>query len=201
MNPFAINEQDIQYLFESAGTDVLINDQTHKAIITNSGFNSENDERYINTLNPIHMGDLVTFNDHQYIIITESTSKRHAKYRAIMRHCNFTIKFPGEIERVPVLDENGNPVLDKYGRPVYEEIEGDPYFIPAIVDDKYFQVNNQFQIRVADNQIMIVVQDNELNRNKFEVNKRFELMGKEWKVLHEDLTKVGLMILTCERVV
>ncbi|MBD8006421.1 Ig domain-containing protein [Bacillus norwichensis] len=201
MNPFAINEQDIQYLFESAGTEVLINDNPHKAIITNSGFNSENDERYINTLNPIRMGDLVTFNDHQYIIITESTSKRYAKYRAIMRHCNFTIQFPGEIERVPVLDEDGNPVLDKYGRPIYEDIEGDPIFIPAIVDDKYFQVNNQFQMRVADNQIMVIVQDNELNRDKFEVNERFELMGKEWKVLQDDLTKVGMLILTCERVV
>ncbi len=201
MNPFAINKQDIQYLFESAGTDVLINDQTHKAIITNSGFNSENDERYINTLNPIRMGDLVTYIDNQYIIITESTSKRYAKYRAIMRHCNFTIEFPGEIERVPVLDENGDPILDNHGRPIFEEREGDPYFIPAIVDDKYFQVNNQFQIRVADNQIMVIVQDNELNRNKFEVNKRFELMGKNWKVLHDDLSKVGLLILTCERVV
>lgn len=201
MNPFAINEQDIQFLFESAGTDVLINEGKHKAIITNSGFNSENDERYINTLNPIHMGDLVTFNDHQYLIITESNGKRHAKHRAIMRHCNFTIGFPGEVERKQAIDENGNPVFDNQGRPVYIDVEGDPYFIPAIVDDKYFQVNNQFQMRVADNQIMIFVQDNELNRNKFEVNKRFELMGKNWKVLHDDLSKVGLLILTCERVV
>lgn len=201
MNPFAINEQDILFLFESAGTEVLINDNPLKAIITNSGFNNENDERYINTLNPIRMGDLVTFNDHQYIIITETTSKRHAKYRAVMRHCNFTIEFPGEIERVPMRDEDGNIIRDAFGRPEYEDVQGDPYFIPAIVDNKYFQINNQFAARVGDNQIMVIVQDNAVNRTKFEVNERFELMGKNWKVRNQDKTESGLLVLTCEKVV
>lgn len=199
MNPFQINAQDIQYLFDSAGIDITVNDKKQKAIITNSGFVNENDERYISTLLPIHMGDLVRFNGEIYIIITETIGKRHAKYRAVMRHCNFIVSVPGEIRSEYLHDENGDPVMGPDGRPVIIKIEGDPIHVPSIIDNKYFQVNNQFQMRVADNQIVMIIQDNEVNKEKFSVNFSFNLMDRKWKVLHQDRTNKGMLILTCER--
>lgn len=200
MNPFIINESDIDHLFEVAGIEVLINDEPRKVIITNPSSTSENDERYINSLKPINRGDIVMFNDEPYIIITETINKRHAKYKALMRHCNFVIEIAGEVIHDFLRDEDGNLILDRFGNPIPITIETDPIFIPMIIDNKHFQINNQYPIRVSDNQIVAVLQDNEVNRDRFDVNEEFEIMNKNWKVINQDLTKRGLLILTMERV-
>ncbi|MBA2876867.1 hypothetical protein HNR31_003690 [Anoxybacillus caldiproteolyticus] len=37
-----------------------------------------------------------------------------------------------------------------------------------------------------------------MTNSKFTVNTTFEVMGKTWKVIDVDLTRNGLLILTCE---
>ncbi|QQX25030.1 hypothetical protein [Heyndrickxia sporothermodurans] len=76
---------------------------------------------------------------------------------------------------------------------------GDPIFIPAIVENKTFSIAGS-QLLVAENQIIVIAQDNKVNRGKFTVNNTFSLMDNNWKVRNQDRTKKGLLILTCERV-
>lgn len=56
------------------------------------------------------------------------------------------------------------------------------------------------QILLAENRIIVIVQNNEVNRDKLQVNNTFNLMKLNWKVKNQDKTKKGLLILTCERV-
>ncbi|MBB6445828.1 hypothetical protein [Bacillus benzoevorans] len=185
---FQVNQIDLEYMFELMGQTVLINDVERKTIITNKTL-SENEERYLHTLDKVSMGDLVSIDDEKFLIMTETITKRNGKYKALIRHCNYVIEIPTIVQELIG--------YDSYGRPVYQDVEGEPILIPSIVENKSFAVSGS-QLLVADNQIIVIVQDNEVNRNKFAVNGTFNLMDKNWKVLNDDRTKRGLLILTCE---
>jgi hypothetical protein len=195
---FTPNKEDLQFLFESAGMDVLINDVTQQAIITLPPL-SDSEERYIHTLQRINMGDMVTFDDNKYLVINETISPRNGKYKAKIRHLNYELQIAGEAIQDLLRDENGNPILDDFGRPIPITIEGDPIYIPCIVEQQAFTIE-EGQIRIPNNEILITVQDNEVNREKLILNFEFNLMTKTWKVTNVDLTRKGLMIITCQRV-
>lgn len=191
---FTVNTDDIQFLFDSAGETVLINDVERQVIISNPSI-TEYDQKYIHSIEPVLQGDLVTLNNEKYLVITETVNNRSIKYKALMRHCNYIIEIPVIIHEI-MLDENGNPVLDQFGDPVYHDVQGEPILVPSIIDNKNFTIDGQ-QIRVGINQIIVLIQDNATNRDKFQVNNTFNFEG-EYKVLNRDFTKRGIIILTCE---
>jgi len=190
---------DLQYMFDTMSEPVLINDSESMAILTNANFLNKNDERYIHTLEPITLGDLITYHNEKYLVLTETTTKRYGKFKAVMRHCNFIVELQGEVTSDYMRDDEGNIIRDGDGRPIIIEIVGDPYFIPVIVDSKSFAVSGS-QLLVADNEIIVTLQDNELTRGKFDTNTQFNLMDYNWKVTNIDKTRKGLLVLTCERV-
>lgn len=187
---FTLGTDDLQYIFGTAGQSILVNDIQRQAIITNPSI-SEYEERYIHTLDKVSRGDLVTMDNEKYICITETVTKRHSKYKSLARHCNYTIEIPGEVTEIQVGET-------PFGDPIYEYIYGDPYFIPSIVDNKTFSVDNQSAVRLANNQIEVILQNNAVNTQKFAVNFTFNVMNKNWKVINIDKSKNGLLILTCE---
>ncbi|MCC3645843.1 hypothetical protein JGK52_03975 [Cytobacillus oceanisediminis] len=188
---FQANSADLEFLFNEAGQKVLINDVESIALLTNANFLNENDERYIHTLDKIKLGDMITYQNEKYLVITEIINKKYGKFKAIIRHCNHYILVAGEIEQVLI---GHDPMT---GRPIYEDRQGDPHPVPSIIDNKSFSVGGTTQFQVPDNQIIVVLQDNELNRDKLQVNNTFTFEGV-YKVIHTDFTKKGLMILTCE---
>jgi hypothetical protein len=194
---FQPNTTDLQYIFESAGQEVLINDIEQQAIITNPSI-SEYEERYIHTLGKAKRGDIITYQGERYLIISESVTKRGGKYKALMRHCNVVLEIQGDITMEIWRDENGEIVYDDFGQPIFYEVEGEPYLIPSIIDNKSFSIDGE-QFTVPNNQIVVIVQDNETNRQKFTLNFEFQFEGN-FKVLNRDFTKRGLIILTCEKV-
>lgn len=185
---FEVNTEDMQFLFDSAGQTVLINDIEKNVIITNPTI-SEYDQKYIHSNEPILQGDLITLNDEKYLIITEALNKRGTKYKTLMRHCNNIITVEGETTQELV-------GYDDFGTPVYKTVVLNYIDVPTIIDNKNFSIDGQ-QVRVAINQIIIAVQDNEVNRDKFSVNNTITFEGK-YKIVNRDFTKKGLMILTCE---
>lgn len=190
---FTPNNNDLQFLFDSAGQRVLItdteqNEMEQQAIITNPSL-SESEERYIHTLQRINMGDLVTLDNNDYLVMTEVITPRNGKYKAKIRHCNFECQVEGDMEKVLI----GH---DHAGRPVYEYIQGDPIMIPAIVEQEKFNIEGG-QISYAKDEIIVTVQGNETNLTKLEVNAELELMGQTWKVRHQDFTKKGLLSVVC----
>lgn len=191
-NPFETNKNDVQFLLDNAGKDVLINGEKQKVLITNPSI-SEAEEKYIHTLLSVSRGDLIEIEGDNYLVITESITKRHGKFKALMRHCNNEIKVAGETTKTIV-------GYNQFGEPIYEEIVGEPSYVPSIIDKNSFSVSEPNAIRLPDNQISVIVQDNNTNNEKFTVNFQFNVMGSEWKVINRDFTKNGLLILTCESV-
>lgn len=189
---FTPNADDLQFLFQSAGQMIFINDTQQQAIITNPPL-SNNEERFIHTLKPIRMGDSVTFGDEKYLIMSETITPKNGKYKAKMRHCNHIIQIAGELEQVQI---GTNP---NTGQPIYEYVEGDPIFVPAIIEQQSFTIENG-QFLVGDNEIIVTLQDNDVNPEKFAVNSEFESMDKNWTVRNQDKTRKGLLILTCKMV-
>lgn len=142
---------------------------------------------------------MVTFDDNKYLVINETISPRNGKYKARIRHLNYELQIPGEVIQDYLRDENGNIITDNFGKPIPITIEGDPIYIPARVDQQAFTIE-EGQLRIPNNEILITVQDNEVNREKLILNFEFNLMTKTWKVTNVDLTKKGLMIITCQQV-
>ncbi|UTI42426.1 hypothetical protein [Niallia sp. RD1] len=192
---FSPNIKDLEFLFESAGQSIYINNVATQAIITNTTL-AEHEKKHIHTISPIKMGDLVTIDDENYLITSDTAIKRYGKYKAIMEHCNFMITIK-VITRVLMRDENGNVVYNAGGDPVWIEIEGEPILVPSIIDQQSFTIEGN-QLRVANNQILAIVQDNETNRDKLKVNNTFTFVG-DYKVLNMDYTNKGLLILTAEK--
>ncbi|MED3650307.1 hypothetical protein [Heyndrickxia sporothermodurans] len=191
-------DMDVQFLFDMASQTILVNDKEQKAIITNPQM-SENEERYLHTMDCVTLGHIVTLDNEKFLVVSETVTKRHSKYKAKIRHCNYTIEFAGEVIEDYLRDENGNIVYDRFGEPILITIEGDSIFIPSIVKNKTFSIAGS-QLLVAENQIIVIVQESEVNKEKFKVNNTFNLMDYNWKVRNQDRTKKGLLILTCERV-
>jgi|SRR5690625_5115925 len=169
MNPFMTDSaDDINHLFDSIAQDILINDEPSKAIITNINLTGETEDRSIHTLERIEQGDLITYQDEHYLAIVEVVTKRHSKYKSLIRHCNYDI-----------------PVSSRKS-------------VPAIVTDKTFSINETHQIRIGNGQIFVAVADTDDNRNTFEKNEIFEFMHGNWKIIHRDFTQRGLITLLFE---
>ncbi|MGG3845568.1 DUF6406 domain-containing protein [Aeribacillus composti] len=190
MNPFQIDSSDIQFLFDSAGLTVKINDAEQKALITNAKI-GDFEDKYIHTLQPIQRGNLIEYNGENYLVISETVTQRHSKYKALIRHCNYDIEMEGQ-EVCEIVGYND------FGEPIYECHPTESINVPAIIDKYTFKIDDFAPIRVPENQIIITMQDNETNKSKFVVNETFEVMGQTWKVIDVDMTRTGLLILTCE---
>jgi hypothetical protein len=188
MNLFESNNEDIQYIVDNFGHEVSVNNSSVKAIITNNVV-SEYEDKYISSTQSIKRGDLVKDGTVNYLVITESVTKRYSKYKAIMRHCNYTVDVPGE-EVCVVVGQND------FGEDIIE-CTSTPVPTPLIVDNKSFSIEKG-AINLPNNQILVTMQDNATNKGEMTVNKTFSLMGSTWKVLNVDLTKNGLLLLTCE---
>ncbi|KZZ85634.1 hypothetical protein [Bacillus sp. SJS] len=188
-----IDESLVSSIIMDYGEQVKVNDKETEAIITNPLI-SEQEERYIHTVQNVPRGSVVDYKTFKYLTITESSSMRTAKYKALMRQCNHVIEFPGEITNGKFLG------YDDLGRAVFEEIVGEPTYVHAIVDNKSFSVNSTDAIRVPVNEIILVLQDNKVNKEKIKINFKFPSMDKKWTVQNIDLTQSGLMICNCKTV-
>ncbi|MCM2603736.1 hypothetical protein NDQ57_03340 [Rossellomorea marisflavi] len=193
---FNVNQSDLDFIFESAGESVSVNDEDKRAIVSRSPL-KDSEHRYIHTIDIINRGDVVKYADEPYLIVSETVSKRGGKYKALMRHCNFSLKIPGGTEKVLLVDANGKPILDGRGRPQYTTIDLPPIDVHAIVDNKSFSLEGN-QIRVENNQIILMVQDNPTNRELLVTDHTFQFEGT-YKVVHKDFTQKGLMIISCDK--
>ncbi|MED0716073.1 Ig domain-containing protein [Aeribacillus composti] len=188
MNPFTIDNSDFQFLLDTVGQTVTIDNVEQKVIINNAKI-GDYEEKYIYTLDLIKRGNLIVYNGKNYLIVSDVMEGLYKK--ALMRHCNYTIVVKGE-EVCEIVGWND------FGEPIYECHTTESISIPAIIDKYTFKIDDFAPIRVSENQIIITMQDNETNKSKFTVNTKFEAMEQTWKVIDVDMTRTGLLVLTCE---
>ena len=183
--------EDMEYLFENTGQIVEVNDIEQTVIITNAPF-SEHEERHVHSLERISRGDIITIDEVSFLAISESITKRYGKYKVIVRHTNAVIDIQGE----PTLIDTGE--RDMFDRPIYEQIPGELFHVPSIIESRKVSVPESAAIRIPDNYLEVTMQDNEQNVNLTELNSKINLAKKEWTVVNQDFSKQGLLILTCE---
>ena len=189
MNPFTFNTSDFQFLLDSIGETVTIDNVSKKCIVQNGNI-GDYEDKYIYTLSDIQRGNLILHNGKNYLIVSDVTQGKLYK-KALMRHCNYTIVVEGQ-KACEIVGYND------FREPISECHTTESINIPAIIDKYAFKIDNFVPIRLPENQIIVTMQENETNKSKFTVNTKFEVMGKTWKVVDVDITRNGLLILTCE---
>ncbi|KJE28855.1 putative ig domain-containing protein [Geobacillus kaustophilus] len=188
MNPFTIDNSDFQFLLDTVGETVKIDNVEQKAIVNNAKI-GDYEEKYIYTLSNIQRGNLILHNEKKYLIVSDITEGKLYK-KALMRHCNYTIQI--QITEKRIIGYND------FGESIYETVVVGEINVSCIIDKYTFKIDDFAPIRVSENQIIVTMQDNETNKSKFTVNTTFEVMGETWKVIDVDMTRNGLLILTCE---
>lgn len=191
MNPFTIDTSDFQFLIDTVGETVNIDNVSKKCIVQNVKI-GDYEDKYIYTLDSIRRGNLIVYNEKNYLIISDVTEGKQYK-KAIMRKCTHIIR---------VMIQEGQKILigtTPWGEEQY--ITTDPVYddFPCIVEQQNVVIEGS-QIRTSDAEILITLQDNEFTR-KIKLNNIYEVAGARYKVTHINYTKSGLLILKCETAV
>jgi hypothetical protein len=179
MNIFDYIDTDYLYLLSMAGDDVYINDNimpckaiiNSKGLIRNTSVNGYTDLRTISSTEILKCGDIITWDNEQWLIISEIGQKRFNHYKGIIQKCNYKIK---------MIFEDG--IVREY---------------PCIIDSKVFDVETNKFINTPTGKIIVLLQDNEESR-MIGIDKRFIKMDKAFKVVGDDRTDNGLITLYCD---
>ncbi len=172
MNIFDFPQNDYLYLLSMAGDDIFINDTMSpiKALINNLPVNRQADIRTIATKEPIKRGDLVNWDNENWLIVSDIGHKRYSYYKGIIQKCNYNIKF---------------------------NFQGTIKQFPAIVDSRVFDIETNQYLSIPAGKIVVTMQDNNDSGN-IKINDRFIKMKEAWKVTGIDRTKNGLLMLWCD---
>lgn len=192
INFFQSNTDDFQFLLDQMGQDILLNGVNGRVLITNTNLNVNFDDKKITTTTEIKRGDLITYNNSKWLIVSEVNGQRYSKYKGIMRKCNFLLHIQTGTQNV----DTGQK--DDLGRPIYTTT---PVFIDsdAIADNVVLSYTTGGSMNILKGDITIAVQDN-VNTRKYAINQTFSLMGINWKITGINKVNVGLIDLECSRV-
>ncbi len=171
VNLFQSNTDDFQYILDSLGQDVLLNNRSVKAVISNTKLSPDLDDKKISTLTAISRGDIVRYNNEDWIVMSEVNGQRSGRYRAYIRVCDYKIKF---------------------------NFTGTVIEFPTIVDGKVFDVETGQYMTLPNSKIIVTLQENEQTLN-ITYGQRFIKMGRVWEVEGIDRTQKGLLILWCKQ--
>lgn len=164
MKLFDFPKNDFDFIFFEQAKPIKINGVDGNAI-----FNK--DFTKITTLTPIKTGDLVEYNNKNYLITSENIEKKYdTYYKANIEYCNYTIKF---------------------------KINDEIIEFPAIIDSKTFDIQSNQYIVLPVGKIIVKIQDNSDSEN-IVLGQRFIKMGNAWRVTGIDKTKRGLIVLYCD---
>ena len=91
MNIFDFPMKDFNYLLANVGKQIAINGTATKALIGhNTKPNLTADYRYISTLQQTHRGDLIKWDNANWLVLSEVAQKVYSYYyKAEIRKCNW----------------------------------------------------------------------------------------------------------------
>lgn len=188
LNLFKDNLDDFQYILQNMGKTIYIDDIAEKAILSHKKVNENYDDIIIKTLYPIERGDLITYENQKYLILSQVNSDRFGLYKGLMRKCNFIIHVHVDDEKVLIgYEPSGAPIYEY--RPIYE----DHY---AIVSTKVAQWSTGFPINLPDGELEVTIKDT--GSTLITVGDTFDFEGLTWSINWVDRSEEGLLILKCK---
>lgn len=172
INLFESSTEDFAFLLDQMGSDVLINDNPVRALITNTNLEQNYDDRRISSLSPLKRGDIVVYNNKKYMIINEVNDQRYNKYKGIMRH------LPHHI------------IVNSKCRFYYRD---------CYINTSNLGVIDGRVLSMPDGDIT-VISNNSIKDFDLKIDARFLLYGQAFKVTGIDrFSKPGMLILTCRK--
>ena len=188
INLFDTGNDDFQYMLDNMGKTIYIDDVLEKALIKHIAVNNDYDDIELTTLTPIQRGDLITYENNKYLILSQVNSTRYGRYKALMRKCNFILHVHVADEEVVIgHEDSGKPIVET--QPTYEDYA-------AIVTSKVTEWATGGQLNLPQGQIQITIKDT--GSTKLTVGDDFTFEGLPWTINWIDRTENGLLILSCE---
>ncbi|WP_435921275.1 Ig-like domain-containing protein [Paenibacillus sp. DYY-L-2] len=170
-NLFQNNTDDFAFLLDQMGSDVLINDNPVKALITNTNLEQIYDDRRITSLSPFNRGDIVVFKGKKYMVISEVNDKRYNKYKGIMRFLPHTITVNSSCRF---------------------------YTLNCYINTSNLGVIDGRVLSIPDGEITLICSNYSIDHD-LEIGARFVLNDQAWKVTGIDnYSKPGMVHLTCK---
>ncbi|MFD2703935.1 hypothetical protein [Salibacterium lacus] len=180
--------QDFSFLLREIGQEIKINDQSETAIITKNTYTNDYDDRILSTLIPVQRGDMIEYNNANWVVYSDIAGEQRFKYKAQIRHLPHTLSIQVDT-KTEVVGE------DSLGRPITEET---PIFTDV---DCYAQQNSvmttEGQIRLVNGDIIFTTADNEQAKD-ISVNDTFEFNGTVYQIYAVDRTDLGLIHINAE---
>lgn len=164
------NNSEFKFILADAGTDVKVNGQPKRILITNTGLDTKYDDKKISSMEQVGTGDLIEFANRKWLVVSEVNGLRYDHYKGIIRLCDYNIKF---------------------------NINCKVYEFPAIIESSKFSVMSGNVMIVPDDVIKVTVQEN-ADTLKIQRDQRFIKLSNAWKVTGIDRTQKGLITFTCE---
>lgn len=174
-------------VFDTVATEILINNIPVSSIVTNGSLNKndEQESKHLHTVQKVNQGDVVVHEGDKYLVVTESISKRHNKYKNIMEHCNAALTVKGGTIRI-IVDYND------FGQPIYEDIE-EEYEVPCVIGFTRIGTSTG-ELLIQQNTLMAKITKNTENEMYVNINDVYKIEGNSYKVIHIDNVQTGLLI-------
>ncbi|UOR12193.1 hypothetical protein [Halobacillus amylolyticus] len=181
-------EQAFTDLLNEFGKDITLNEETEtrKAVISSKNVNEDFDDRLIHTDFPIDRGDMIKWNNSDWIVISQVAAKRDFEYKGLIRKANWTIEL--------VVQEGKKEIVgyDALGRPIYETTDPIVEDYPVIVEWETFNIEGT-QIRISDSEISIIAVNNEITQ-KVALADTYTIANKTYTIDNINQLKKGLLV-------
>lgn len=159
-------------LLKRSGKTCTLNNTTTNVIgIFKEIDNKDNsiDTKYFYSEAPLQQGDIITYDNFNYIIITKNHSINNAYTIYTVREMPFTVKFAF------------NSTVKVF---------------PFYADAKVFDISNNKYFNTASGQMNITMQSNN-DTSQIAIQQRFIKFGSAWEVTGKNCTQEGLLCLSC----
>lgn len=190
INQFGVNVK-LKRIVDGTENDYI---KEHKAIISNykpSYSMPDFDDKKIHCQFKIKRGDIIEYDNVNYLIISDVQSKRSYEYKAIMRPMTNVFEFTYWTEGVIVdYDILGNPIYDPEPEEVTEEF-------PCIAYQEGSASIEGDRVRLPEERIIVILPDNKATE-QVELNSKHQMNGTSYQVDNINLFQKGLRIFTME---
>lgn len=161
----------LEFLLQEKGEDVVFQGVKKKALISNAKDKINfYDDKFVRVDFEIKTGDIIEYQNSKWLIISE-VHRNKASYKARMRRSNYKIKI--------VVNE------------VVCEFD-------TIIEGMSFGIEQGRLMDFEGGKIEVMISES-VASNNISTGTRFIKMGRPWKVAGIDKTRVGMLILYCEK--
>ncbi|NMM64397.1 hypothetical protein HBE96_17390 [Clostridium sp. P21] len=177
-------DNNIDFLLYEVGINIKVNEIDKRAIIIDATEKiNELDEKIIITNFQINQGDLIFYNNMNWLILSEIDVSKNT-YRGRITKCNFDVKFP-----IPISYKNANSEVEDYK---YN------YTVPIIATRSAFNVTTNQYFSLADGEAYFTVKSDSFTKWKgysdfISLGTEIVKFGYAFKFEGIDQTKKGLI--------